>query len=353
MDKNFWKNKNVLITGHTGFKGSWLTIWLKELGANIIGLSIDSSHVNGNYILSGIKNSIVDYQLDIQSIDNIQKVFNENQIDIVFHLAAQPLVSEGYINPMETYKTNVIGTQNLLEVIRHKKGKMACIFITTDKVYENKESFWGYREDDSLGGYDPYSSSKACCEILVNSYRSSYFNIDKYEDHNKGIATVRAGNVVGGGDWSKDRIIPDLVRAYENNKEIIIRNPKSIRPWQHVLEALSGYIKLAEKLYDNPWNYSEAWNFGPEITPLYRVEQIVNDIDRITGNVLKIKYLNNEVFHETNMLCLDITKSKLKLDWNPKLNFNETIAITMEWYLNYNKVNTMDLCKKQISYFMD
>lgn len=351
MKNNFWKNKNVLITGHTGFKGSWLAIWMELMGANVIGLSIDENYDNGNFKLSGIGNRIVDVRGDIGELDVVRKVFNENKIDIVFHLAAQPLVSEGYKFPLETYKTNVIGTQNILEAIRECDEKMVCVFITTDKVYENKESIWGYREIDALGGYDPYSSSKACCEILINSYKSSYFNIDNYDSHKKSIASVRAGNVVGGGDWSLNRIIPDLVRSYESQSELVIRRPESVRPWQHVLEALGGYINLAEKMYDSPKEYCEAWNFGPDTGKLYSVKDIVEKVNSIVNNKIKIKYFNNSNFHETTTLCLDITKSKLKLDWQPMLSFDKTIEITMEWYLNYKTENVLDLCRRQIGYF--
>lgn len=227
-----------------------------------------------------------------------------------------------------------------------------AIFITTDKVYENKESIWGYREGDQLGGYDPYSSSKACCEILVNSYRESYFNSNNYNNHKKSIATVRAGNIIGGGDWAKNRIIPDLVRGYESGDIVKIRNSESVRPWQYVLDALNGYILLAEKMYLNEGEYCEAWNFGPNTIKFYKVKDIVKEINKITGNKINIQYGNDMNFHETSLLWLDITKSLLKLNWKPTLTFKEAIAMTMELYSNYKKENVGQLSIKQINDFI-
>lgn len=351
MKNNFWKDKKVLVTGHTGFKGAWLTLWLQMMGAKVTGLSIDATEDNDIYNLTEINKLINDLRGDIGDLDTVRKVFAENEFDIVFHLAAQALVSEGYKDPIGTYRSNVIGTQNILEAMREVNGKMVGIFITTDKVYENKESIWGYRESDPLGGYDPYSSSKACCEIVINSYRQSFFNINEYEYHKKSIASVRAGNVVGGGDWALNRIIPDLIRAYEGNIEMSIRHPESVRPWQHVLEALSGYILLAEKVYEEPTKYCEAWNFGPDTGKFYTVKDVAEKVNERTNGKIDIKYGAVSNFHETATLCLDITKSRLILGWEPKLDFNKTIEITMEWYLNYKTMKPLDLCRKQINYF--
>lgn len=352
MNKAFWKDKKILITGHTGFKGSWLAIWLKELGADIIGFSLESNNKLNNFNLSGIGKEMVDINCDIRNPEKLNEVFNNNKIDIVFHLAAQSLVLEGYNNPTDTYTTNVNGTLNLLEAIKKQKNKIVGIFITTDKVYENKESMWGYKEIDSLGGFDPYSSSKACCEILINSYRESFFNFNKYSEHQKSIATVRAGNVIGGGDWAKNRIIPDIFRAIDEGNELEIRNPNSVRPWQHVLEPLAGYLLLAEKMWTTPSEYCEAWNFGPEIKALYDVKNIVIKINNLCGGKLKVNYINNKKIHETNILLLDITKSMLRLNWNPLLTLDEALDFTAEWYKQYKNKNVLNICVKQISNYM-
>lgn len=352
MEKNFWKGKNVLVTGHTGFKGSWLSIWLNKLGANVTGFSIDSNCEFNNYNLCKVRNFIDDNRGDIRKIEDLRNIFVKKEFDIVFHLAAQALVSEGYKEPIKTYTSNLNGTLNLLEVIKEQDQKMIIVLITTDKVYENKESIWGYRENDALGGYDPYSSSKACCEILINSYTKSYFNNKDYKNHKKAISSVRAGNVIGGGDWAKDRIIPDIIRALESNKEIVIKNPNSIRPWQHVLEPICGYIMLAEEMWNNPDKYSGAWNFGPNIEKLNTVLDIVNKINKISNNKLKVKVIKNEKFHETNILVLDITKSKLILKWKPVLSLDETLNLTYEWYDKYKNNNVLDICNNQIDYYV-
>lgn len=352
MDRDFWRGKRVLVTGHTGFKGSWLSIWLKELGASVIGFSLESTSKNNNYNLSKIGNSIVDLRGDIRNIDDVRYIFENYEIDIVFHLAAQALVSEGYSNPQETYETNVMGSMNILQAIKDKKQKIVGIFITTDKVYENKEQMWGYREIDSIGGYDPYSSSKACCELLIKSFRSSFFKSEEYENHKKSIATVRAGNVIGGGDWGKDRLVPDIFRSIENNEELIIRNPGSVRPWQHVLDPLAGYIELSEKMWQSPISYCEGWNFGPEIEELYDVKEIILRIDRMTGNKLNVKLKENKEFHETNVLLLDITKSKLILKWRPIFDLEQSLLLTTEWYMNYKNENVYDICTTHIKKYM-
>lgn len=353
MGNFFWGDKTVLITGHTGFKGSWLSIWLKELGANVIGFSLESDNENNNYNLSKIGNKIVDLRGDIRNINEIRSVFKNNKIDMVFHLAAQALVSEGYKNPIETYETNVMGTLNMLQVIREQKEKIVGVFITTDKVYENKEQMWGYRELDAIGGYDPYSSSKGCCEILIKSFTDSYFKVGDYENHKKSIATVRAGNVIGGGDWSKNRLVPDIFRAIEKNEELVIRNPGSVRPWQHVLEPLGGYIKLSEKMWEKPLDYCESWNFGPEIEELYDVKEIITRINKIAGNKLNVKLDENEGFHETNLLLLDITKSKLGLKWKPVLDLEQSLVITTQWYMNYKSQDVYEICKRQIKEYIN
>ena len=262
---NFYKGKRVLVTGHTGFKGSWLSIWLNELGAEVIGVAKDPYTERDNYVLSNISKKIkADLRADIRDGKRMKEIFHQYQPEIVFHLAAQPLVRLSYEIPVETYEINVMGTINIMEAIRSTDSVKVAIMITTDKCYENKEQIWGYREDEPMGGYDPYSSSKGATEIAIASWRRSYFNSEDYgKKHHVSIASVRAGNVIGGGDWALDRIVPDCIKAIETGKSIEIRSPQSIRPWQHVLEPLSGYMLLALKMWNEPTKYNEGWNFGP------------------------------------------------------------------------------------------
>lgn len=341
-----------MVTGHTGFKGSWLTIYLLELGAKVIGYSLEPKYEKDNYVVSNLKDKIVDIKGNIQDIEKLDKVFQKYNPDIIFHLAAQPLVIDSYKNPVETYSTNVMGTLNVLECIKHLNKKAVGIMITTDKCYENKEQIWGYRENDALGGYDMYSSSKACCEILINSFRNSFFNEKDYENHKKEISSVRAGNVIGGGDWSKYRIIPDCIRAYESNTYVEIRSPESVRPWQHVIEAIDGYILLAEKMYENPMKYSGAYNFGPELNEIVNVENIANKVANLLGKNNLIKINKKAIVHESNLLFLDISKAKFKLGWSPTLNIDEMLDFTVEWYKNYNNESSYYICKRQIEKYI-
>lgn len=353
MNSSFWKNKNVLITGHTGFKGSWLAIYLLELGANVIGYSLEPNYEKDNYNLTNLKHKIIDIKGDILDFENVKNVFYKYQPDIVFHLAAQSLVIDSYKNPIKTYDTNVIGTLNILECIKSISKKVVGIMITTDKCYENKEQYWGYREGDSLGGYDIYSSSKACCEILINSFRNSFLNPNEYEKHQKDISSVRAGNVIGGGDWSEYRLIPDCIKSFEDDKEVILRNPKSIRPWQHVLEPLSGYILLAEKMYKSPTKYCGAYNFGPDVKEILTVEDIANKIANSMNKSHLVKIEENSIYHESGLLFLDISKSRFKLGWNPVLSIETTIDWTIEWYKNYQLKNPYAICKDQILKYIE
>jgi len=264
VTKKFWKNRRVLITGHTGFKGTWLSLWLNLLGARVAGYALDPPTQPSLFNLSGIKSNIESIIGDIRNDAKVRQVISDVKPEIIFHLAAQPLVRHSYEYPLETYSTNVMGTGNILEAIRTTGSVKAFVNVTTDKVYQNREWHWGYRENDPLGGYDPYSSSKACSELVTTAYRNSYFHPDNYKEHGVGIATARAGNVIGGGDWAQDRLIPDCIRAFLRNESIYIRNPDAIRPWQYVLEPLKGYLMLAGKLYSNGNVFSRAWNFGPD-----------------------------------------------------------------------------------------
>ncbi len=353
MFNNIYKNKTVLVTGHTGFKGSWLTIWLKMLGAKVVGYALDPYTENDNFVLSNLEKEVIDIRGDIRDVKKLHETFEKYKPEFVFHLAAQPLVRLSYEIPVETYEVNVMGTINVLEAIRKHKCTKVGIMVTTDKCYENKEQIWGYKETDALGGYDPYSSSKGATEIAINSWRQSYFNPLQYDKHNVAIASVRAGNVIGGGDWQVDRIVPDCIRYIESNKSIEIRSPKAIRPWEFVLEPLSGYLMLGAKMYEEPINYSEAWNFGPENSSIVPVWNIANAIIKHYGKGAIKDVSNPKDKHEANLLFLDISKARYILGWQPTLTFDETIKMTVEWYKNYKNENIFDMCKKQILEFCE
>ncbi|WP_414151383.1 CDP-glucose 4,6-dehydratase [Acetobacterium carbinolicum] len=350
---NVYMGKTVLVTGHTGFKGSWLSIWLNELGANVIGYALDPNTENDNFVLSGVGNKIIDIRGDIRDTDKLKDVFTQYKPEIVFHLAAQPLVRLSYSIPVETYVVNVMGTINVLEAIRTTESVRTGIMITTDKCYENKEQICGYREVDPLGGYDPYSSSKACAELAINSWRSSFFNPNNYNRHKKAIASVRAGNVIGGGDWALDRLVPDCVRAMERKEPIKIRNPEAIRPWQHVLEPLGGYLMLGKKMSEEPASFSEAWNFGPNFESMITVKEIVEIILVTYGGGSVSLYESPDKIHEATILNLDINKAVSKLGWKPEFTIEESIEMTINWYKKYQDDNIYSECTRQINKMME
>mgnify|MGYP002320274163 FL=1 len=354
MFNNFYKGKRILITGHTGFKGSWLSVWLHELGAEVIGVAKDPITQKDNYVLSGVGEKIkADLRADIRDGQRMKEIFQEYKPEIVFHLAAQPLVRLSYEIPVETYETNVLGTINILEAIRMTDSVKVGIMITTDKCYENKEQVWGYRENEPMGGYDPYSSSKGAAEIAINSWRRSFFNPEQYEIHGKSIASVRAGNVIGGGDWALDRIIPDCIRALEANKPIEIRSPKAIRPWQHVLEPLSGYMLLAQKMWDEPVKYCEGWNFGPHLESIIPVWNVASMVIENYGKG-ELKDLSDpNALHEAKLLILDISKARFQLGWEPKMNIEQCMALTVNWYKSYSRGKVYNLCVEQIEKYIN
>lgn len=329
---NIYKNKKVLVTGHTGFKGSWLSIWLKILGAEVIGYSLEPPSDPSNFYACGLKDELIHVHGDIRDYEHLLAVFRSYRPEIVFHLAAQPLVRLSYKDPRLTYETNVMGTVNLLEAVRSTDSVRVTINVTSDKCYENREWVWGYRENDSMGGYDPYSSSKGCTELVNTAYLSSFFPPDKYgHSHQVGLASVRAGNVIGGGDWGQDRLVPDCVRALSRGEEIAIRHPKAIRPWQHVLEPLSGYLILGVKLWDNGPQYSGAWNFGPMDDEVWTVEELVRKVCTLWGNGSYI--IDSQPHpHEAHWLKLDCSKARIELDWNPKFKVQAALEKTVEWY---------------------
>lgn len=351
----FFQDKKVLVTGHTGFKGSWLSIWLHELGAEVIGVSLDPATDRDNYVLSGIGNKIkADIRADIRDGQKMKEIFSEYQPEIVFHLAAQPLVRLSYEIPVETYEVNVMGTINIMEAIRATKSVKVAVMITTDKCYDNCEQLQGYVETDPFGGYDPYSSSKGACEVAIQSWRRSFFNPEDYgKKHTVSLASVRAGNVIGGGDWAKDRIIPDCIRALETTKVIDIRSPKAIRPWEHVLEPLSGYMMLAQKMWESPTDYCEGWNFGPESENIMTVWDVATEIVDCFG-IGKLRNVScSDAPHEANLLMLNINKAKTRLGWHPRLSAKQTIEITADWYKRYNTEDVYKLCVEEISKFIE
>lgn len=358
MDKNcltFYKNKKVFITGHTGFKGSWLTVLLSYLGADIAGYSLD---FNGNASLFKEieKNISCDTKYgDIRDAEYFDKVLNEVQPDILFHLAAQPLVRDSYTNPRYTFETNFNGTLNLLESLRSFKKPCSVVIITTDKVYESREWVYPYREIDRLGGNDPYSSSKACVEGLVGSYISSFFSPKRYEEHKKIITVARAGNVIGGGDWSSDRIIPDFFRALQEGKKLCVRNPASIRPWQHVIEPLYGYLLLAYKANIAPLSFVGPWNFGPNSNESISVKELIEFCISVIGKGSMESVNENSGFHETNILRLDITKAEKGLLWKPKWSTHTAIARTVNWYNNvyFKKQSAFEMMLKDIKDYLE
>ena len=349
-----YKGKRVLVTGHTGFKGSWLSIWLTELGAEVIGYALDPYTDRDNFEFSKISSKIIDIRADIRDFDKLEETFQKYRPEFIFHLAAQSLVRMGYISPKETYDTNVGGTVNVLENCRKSKSVKIVINVTSDKCYENKEWVWGYRENDSLGGYDPYSSSKGCAELITAAYRNSFFNPKDFKIHGKALSSVRAGNIIGGGDWAKDRIIPDCIRALEKEEPIKIRNPKSIRPWQYVLEPIGGYLLLGALMFEDPEKYCGAWNFGPEGSSIISVQELVELVLKYweRGNWEKSK--KNKEPHEAKLLILDISKAKYELGWKPSMDVKEAVKRTVEWYkASQTPTAIPDICRKEVQNYME
>jgi CDP-glucose 4,6-dehydratase len=350
MSLDVYRNKKIFLSGHTGFKGSWMLVWLNSLGAEVKGYSL--APAADNDLFGQIKgqercNNVI---ADIRDKEKLEKEIVAFKPDFIFHLAAQPLVRLSYEIPSETFLTNAIGTAYLLDAVRKLKNPCHVILITTDKVYENLEWHYPYRENDRLGGYDPYSASKAAAELVISSYRNSFFNTKEFQKHNKSIASARAGNVIGGGDWAKDRIIPDIVRALQKEERVELRNPNAVRPWQHVLEPLAGYLQLGVKLTEDPVKYADAWNFGPFQGDNLSVEELAKVALKIWGSgSLNYANLNGQV-HEAGLLSLDINKTTANLQWKPKMNAQQAIQMTIEWYKNAKSGELADaLIEKDIA----
>lgn len=344
---NFYKNKTVFVTGHTGFKGSWLCKLLVHLGANVYGFSLPANTSPNLFSICDFSDKLTSFIGDIRDINSLTNAFNAASPEIVFHLAAQPLVLEGYQHPVYTYETNVMGTVNILECIRQSSTVKSFVNVTTDKVYQNNEWSWGYREIDILNGYDPYSNSKSCSELVTDTYRRSFFS-----GKNISISTARAGNVIGGGDFSADRILPDCIRAAFNKQPITLRHPDSIRPYQFVLEPLLAYLLIAEKQY-NDVQLADSYNIGPDEKDCITTLELVNIFCKSWGEPLSITYPSNKLLHEANFLRLDSSKLKSKLNWRPHSDINSAVSMTVEFakcYINDGNINR--LMEKQIEYYL-
>jgi CDP-glucose 4,6-dehydratase len=352
MYDNIYQKRNVIVTGHTGFKGSWLALWLSQLGANTTGYSLHPpTKPNHIQLLNINMNSIIG---DICDIEKLKQVFQEQKPEIVFHLAAQSIVRQSYSDPIETFTSNVLGTVNVLEAARASGTVRAIVNITSDKCYDNREWHWGYREIDKIGGYDPYSASKGCSEIITSCWRNSFFNPKDYQTkHQTLLASARAGNVIGGGDWAHDRLIPDIMRAVSQSKKVTIRNPRAIRPWQHVLEPLSGYLILGQKLLDGRKEFADAWNFGPSETENISVGEIVRQVKRFWPKVEYEIHQDVNQPHEAHLLILDCSKARTKLNWRPVWNGQTTVGNTVQWYKNYYESQSIISAEQIKKYIAD
>ncbi|VVE01305.1 CDP-glucose 4,6-dehydratase [Pandoraea anhela] len=332
MSEQFWRGKRVLVTGHTGFKGGWLCLWLQQLGAEVTGYALEAPTQPSLFETARVADGMTSIIGDIRDLDHLTRVFSQVAPEIVIHMAAQPLVRLSYKEPVQTYSTNVMGTVHLLEAVRHTPSVRAVVNVTSDKCYENREWVWGYRETEPMGGFDPYSNSKGCAELVTDAFRNSYFHPDHYAEHGVAVGSGRAGNVIGGGDWAGDRLIPDMMRALSRGTPVQIRNPHAIRPWQHVLEPLSGYLRLAEKLYTEGPAFVGGWNFGPSDSDTQPVQWIVEHLVARWGDGAAWQRDSAPQPHEATYLKLDCSKAKTLLGWTPRWTLSEAIDHIVEWH---------------------
>jgi CDP-glucose 4,6-dehydratase len=335
MEASFWRGRRVFLTGHTGFKGSWLSLWLQHLGAELTGFALEPPTTPSLFEVARVAQGMISIIGDIRDAESLSRAMRQARPEVVIHMAAQPLVRYSYAHPVETYATNVMGTVHLLEAVRAADTARAVVIVTSDKCYENREWVWGYRENESMGGFDPYSNSKGCAELVTSAYRSSYFNPDTYGEHGVAVASARAGNVIGGGDWALDRLIPDIMRAVQIGQPVRIRNPNAIRPWQHVLEPLGGYLLLAERLCVDGIDYAEGWNFGPADVDAKPVQWIVEQLTGAWGNGATWELDSALQLHEANYLRLDCAKATSRLGWRPKWSIELALQRIVAWHKDW------------------
>jgi len=334
MEVNFWKSRKVFLTGHTGFKGSWLSLWLLSMGAEVCGYALEPSTTPNLYNALGLDAHLQSVIADVRNLDALESAMRAFQPEVVIHMAAQPLVRYSYENPVETYEVNVLGTVHLLEAVRRTPSVRAVVCVTSDKCYENREWPWPYREDEAMGGHDPYSSSKGCAELVTAAYRRSFFHADSSAAHTA-IASARAGNVIGGGDWASDRLVPDIIRAFTASEPVIVRNPDAVRPWQHVLEPLAGYLTLAEHLFREGAKFEGGWNFGPSDDDAQPVCHLVSEMSRLWGSGASWQIVSQENVHEAHLLRLDSSKARAALHWRPRWTLDQALANTVNWYREF------------------
>ncbi|WP_341958982.1 CDP-glucose 4,6-dehydratase [Pseudomonas sp. RC10] len=353
VNPGFWQGKRVLLTGHTGFKGSWLSLWLARMGAQVTGFALDPGTEPSLFELARVDQGLSDQRGDLRDLGALLDLIARTQPEIVLHLAAQPLVREGYRDPLGTYSTNVMGTLNLLDAIRQMGGVRACVLVTTDKVYANQEWLWPYRENEPLGGHDPYSSSKACCELLAQSYAASFFPAEDYAEHGLALATARAGNVLGGGDFAPERLIPDVLRAWSAHDPVTLRYPHAVRPWQHALEPLAGYLMLAERLYQHGPEYGGAWNFGPSDDDMCSVGDVVATLARHWPQAPGLRVEPSDM-HEAGLLRLDSARARQRLQWKPRWSLEQCLKHTVDWHLAWKRGADMhDFTQRQLALYTE
>jgi CDP-glucose 4,6-dehydratase len=355
VDATFWNGKHVFLTGHTGFKGGWLSMWLASMGAKVTGYALAPNTSPSFYEVAKVENDLEQSHIaDIRDLEKLQKAMTDAKPEVVIHMAAQPLVRYSYANPVETYATNVMGTVHVLESIRSLDCVRAAVIVTTDKCYENKEWAWGYRENEPMGGHDPYSNSKGCAELVTSAYRKSYFSSEKYDLHRVAVASARAGNVIGGGDWSEDRLIPDAIKAFEAKEPLMIRNPLATRPWQHVLEPLSGYLVLAQALYEHGAKFDGGWNFGPRDDDARPVQEVINLLVKNWGSAASWAQDKSEQPHEAHSLKLDCSKARQYLNWVPKWTLEQAVEHITQWQQAFRQQSNMhEMSLKQISSYQN
>ena len=352
MNRSFWKNKRVLITGHTGFKGSWLSLWLQKSGSELTGFALLPPTNPSLFELAGVGEGMNSVTGDVRDYDSLAAVVAGHAPEVIIHLAAQSVVRASYEDPRETYSTNVMGTVNLFEAVRRLKHPCVIVNVTSDKCYENREWLWGYRENEPMGGHDPYSNSKGCAELVTSSFRESFFNSHDPRQAKVALASARAGNVIGGGDWTADQLVPDIMRAFIAGKPVAIRNPRAVRPWQFVLEPLDGYLTLAERLAEHGAPFAEAWNFGPDENDAMPVSYLVESIARLWGDGARWEQDAGEHPHEAGYLKLDISKAKSRLGWKPRLRLTQALEWVVQWYKAYQQhQDVRDLTNADIERF--